>query len=206
MEDRWFGLGDRGRYASNSMANKHFFMTGDDWGLSSIVPAENAAHCQRVIDEADSHHKNTEFSLLGSYTVPFLIPEPQVSISDRSIKLAEAESILADLMPRAGSVGSCVDTMGKEFACPDCFAFMLDNEGSCEKDSIYGRQTDQKIESLHATDFDVPQTLLDAVVEKLVVFGTHYDLILFVNGAEIVDLRVPDQVWRHLHYEDEDEA
>ena len=178
--------------------NKRFFMNGDEWGLTSILPAENLAHCQRVIDERDSHHKNTDFSLGGWSTAPYIIPDSQIPISQRGINLSDLESIFSDVMPRAVGVDSCEDFTGESFSCPNCFAFALSLEEYWHCEGLYGREECSTIQSLHAVGLAVSHSQRDSVVEAFFEFGQRYDLILFAYANEIVDLRVAGQIQSYI--------
>jgi hypothetical protein len=165
-------------------------MNGDEWGLFNVIPLENLAYCQRVTDEFRNHHKDTEFSLSGWTTRPYVIPEPEVAVSSRGIRVADLESLIGTVMPKAAGVDSCVDYTGEPYPCPDCFAFALSLDNYWQCDGFYGCQKDEIVQALHvtsslrATPAELPR-LIDAIVQ----FGRRFDLILLANAAQVVDLR-----------------
>ena len=176
------------------MNGKRFFMNGDEWGLNSVLPAENADHFHEVVAAYRLHHNDTEFSPHGWSTPPFVIPDPNVPISHRNIAVADIGSILEFVMPQAVGVDSCVDFTGTPFPCPDCFAFAssLHNYWQCE--GFYGEQIGGIVQSLHVTTFSVAPLQRTSFVDAIVKLGRQYDLLLFVNATHIVDLREPEAV------------
>lgn len=174
---------------------KRFFMNGDEWSLFDVLPVENAAHCRQVADEYRAHHKDTDFASTGWSTPPYVIPPPQVAISSRKISVADLESIIGIVMPKAAGVDSCVDFTGSPYPCPNCFAFALslDNYWQCQ--GFYGTQKDEIVQSLHVTQVLTPaSTQPQAIVDAIVQLGRRFDLILLANADHIVDLRAADEV------------
>lgn len=169
-------------------------MNGDEWGLNSVLPAENADHCRQVVAAQRNHHRDTEFSPYGWSTPPFVIPGPRFSIVDRNIAVADIGAILETVMPQAAGVDSCVDFTGAPFPCPDCFAFAWSRSNYWQSEGFYGEQIRGIIQSLHVTTFSVAPLQRNSFVGAMVTLGRQYDLLLFVNALYIVDLREPDEV------------
>ena len=189
-----------------SVPAKRFFMNGDEWGLYDVLPAENIAHCLRVAEEYRTHHKDTDFALTGWTTPPYVIPQPEVAISKRGIRVSDLESIVGTVMPKAAGVDSCEDYTGKPFPCPDCFAFALslDNYWQCE--GFYGSQRDQIVQALHVTQsLTATRTRHRAIVDAIVQFARRFDLILLANADSILDLRDPNEVATFIDIESESE-
>ena len=180
---------------SGSARAKRFFMNGDEWGLYDVLPAENAAHCRRVVDAYRAHHKDTVFSPHGWETPPYVIPEPPLPISVRGIRVADLDAILGTVMQKAAGVDSCVDYTGDPYPCPECFAYALslDNYWQCE--GFYGAQDEGGlIRSLHATPLTVSAPRLAAVADAIIRLARRFDLLLLANAAHVVDLRDPAAV------------
>lgn len=178
-----------------TIPTKRFFMNGDEWGLYEVLPAENAAHCRRVAEEYRAHHKDTEFSPDGWSTPPYVIPPPQVSIATRGIRVADLESILGGVMPRAPGVDSCEDFTGKPYPCPACFAFALSLDKYWQCEGFYGRQKDDVVQALYVTpSLTAAPPQRPALVDAIVQLGRRFDLILLANADRVVDLRQATEV------------
>src|SRR5262245_37392645 len=100
------------------MSLRRFFVTGDEWGLVDVVPAENAEQFERVRQQIVEHHKDTVFSPYGWATPPFLLPAPDVSLAQREIPLAELGETFASVLVPADVVETCEDFTGPAFVAP----------------------------------------------------------------------------------------
>lgn len=179
-------------------------MNGDEWGLYDILPAENAAQFGRVIGEFREHHKDTDFAPTGWSTPPYVIRPPDVAIASRGIRIAELESILGGVMPKAAGVDSCVDFTGKPYPCPECFAFALSLENYWQCEGFYGPQKDEIVQALNVTDtLTATREQLPAIVDAIVRLGRQFDLVLLANAYGVVDLRDAGEVTTFINAENE---
>jgi hypothetical protein len=181
---------------------KRFFMNGDEWGLYDVLPAENLAHCLRVAEAYRAHHKDTVFAPTGWMTPPYVIPQPEVAISSRGIRVGDLESIIGTVMPKAAGVDSCLDFTGKPFPSPNCFAFALSLDSYWQCEGFYGSQQEQIVQALHVTEcLRATRTQSHAIVDAIVQVGRRFDLILLANADRIIDLRDPDEVAAFIELE-----
>jgi hypothetical protein len=78
----------------------------DDWGMIHVVPSENAAEraaaVQTARDFGDAHQAPGG---LG-WTAPHVVPEPEHTIGQRGIAIAELEALLGRGWSRYAAVGS----------------------------------------------------------------------------------------------------
>jgi hypothetical protein len=173
--------------------SKRFFMNGDEWGLYDVQPAENVEDCRRINAEYREHHKDTKFSLHGWTTPPYVIPPAAVSIAVRNLRVADLESILGRVMPRAAGVDSCVDFTGTPFPCPNSFAFGLSLENYWQCEGFYGDQQNEIVQTLYVTP-SLAGGPSAQVVDVIVQLGRKFDLILLANAEDVVDLRSAEAV------------
>jgi len=174
---------------------RRFFMNGDEWGLYDVIPAENAAYCRRIADAYRAHHKDTKFAPTGWATRPYVIPQPEVTISSRGIRVAELESIIGNVMPKVAGVDSCVDYTGKPFPCPDCFGFALSLDNYWQSEGFYGSQRGEIVQAFHVTQtLTASRTQIPAIVDAVVRLGCRFNLMLLANADHVVDLRDTEEV------------
>src|SRR5437660_12352495 len=105
------------------MTQRRFFVTGDEWGLVDVVPAENAAQFEHVRRQIAEHHQDSDVGPYGWTTPPFLIPAPATALATRSIPLPELGEAFAGVLVPADVVETCEDFTGPAFIAPDCFAW-----------------------------------------------------------------------------------
>jgi hypothetical protein len=173
------------------MIQRRFFVTGDEWGLVDIVPAENAAQFERVRQQIAEHHKDTIFGPTGWTTPPFLLPAPEVSLSERQIPLAEIGELFADLLVPAEVVETCEDFTGPAFVAVDCFAFGEPREFRA---GFYGRAPAGVIETLHMAEWVFEGDLGRRVASVLARLGAKYRLLLVSHGRWRIDLQDQERV------------
>ncbi len=172
---------------------KRFFMNGDEWGLYDVRPAENVEECRRIGAEYRSHHKDTHFSPTGWTTPPYVIPPAAISIATRNLRVADLESILGGVIPRAAGVDSCEDFTGTPFPCPNSFAFALSLKDYWQCQGFYGDQQDEIVQSLYVTPV-LAAAPMDQVVDAIVRLGRKFDLILLAGAQVVVDLRSAEAI------------
>ena len=162
------------------MSQRRFFVTGDEWGLVDIVPAENSAQFERVRQQIAEHHKDTVFSLSGWTTPPFILPSPELSLSEREIPLAELSELFAGVLVPADLVETCEDFTGPAFAAPGCFAWGEPREFRA---GFYGRAPDGIIETLHMAEWFFEDDLARLMAASLARLGAKYRLLLVSHGS-----------------------
>jgi len=167
------------------MNQRRFFVTGDEWGLVDIVPAENSAQLERVRKQIAEHHKNTVFSLTGWTTPPFILPSPELSLSDREISVTELSALFVGILVPADVVETCEDFTGPAFVALDCFAW---GEPKEFRAGFYGRAPDGIIRTLHVAEWFFEDDMARVVASALGGLGAKYRLLLMSHGTWGIDL------------------
>jgi hypothetical protein len=167
------------------VSQRRFFVTGDEWGLVDIVPAENSAQFERVRQQIAEHHKDTVFSPTGWTTPPFILPSPELSLADREIPLSELGDLFAGVLVPADIVETCEDFTGPAFVAPDCFAWGEPREFRA---GFYGRAPDGRIETLHMAEWFFEDDLAPLVATSLARLGAKYRLLLVSHGSWVIYL------------------
>ena len=72
--------------------------------MVDIVPAEKSAQFERVRQQIAEHHKDTVFSPTGWTTPPFMLPAPELSVSEREIPLADLSELFTGVLEPADIV------------------------------------------------------------------------------------------------------
>ena len=168
------------------MSQRRFFVTGDECGLVDIVPTENSAQFEHVRQQIAEHHKDTVFSPTGWTTPPFLLPSPELSLSERGISLAELGELFAGILVPADVVETCEDFTGPAFVAPDCFAW---GEAKEFRAGFYGRAPEGIIETLHMAEWFFDGDLARRVASALARLGAKYQLLLVSHGSWGIDLQ-----------------
>jgi hypothetical protein len=173
-----------------------FFVTGDEWGLIEVVPAENRAHYDGVAEELAEHHKDTEFGPNDWTTPPFVLPGPVVSLSVRAIRPETLAEAFANILVPTDRVTTCVDFTGPPYPAVGCLAWKV--PGNAHAAGFYGEVTDGIIESLWWSPHRIDSAVAEALADALPQLGRRYRLLLAVGGAGVIDLEDRGAVARYL--------
>jgi hypothetical protein len=168
------------------MNQRCFFVTGDEWGLVDIVPAENSAQFERVRQQIAEHHKDTVFGPTGWTTPPFIIPSPELSLSELGIPLAEFGGLFAGVLVPADVVETCEDFTGPAFVAPRCFAWGDPKEFRA---GFYGQALEGVIETLHMAEWFFDGDMARLVASALARLGARHQLLLVSHGSLVIDLQ-----------------
>jgi hypothetical protein len=159
--------------------------------LVDIVPAENSTQYETVGQQRTEHHKDTVFSPMGWTTFPFIVPSPELSLSDRKIPLAELGALFEGVLMPADVVETCVDFCGPEYVADGCFAW---GEPNKFRAGFYGEVAEGIIKNLHMSEFFFDNELARVVATMLARFGAKYQLLLVSHGSWIVNLVDQDHI------------
>lgn len=176
-----------------------FFVTGDEWGLVEVVPAENREHYAAVARQFAEHHKDTDFSPTGWTTPPFLLPGPAVPLSVRGIKPEAVSEAFTTLLIPTDRVTSCVDFTGPPFPLTDCVAWKVPSEKPFVA-GFYGDVKDGVLASLYWSPrpFDEPTTA--ALADAIARFGASHRLLLAVEADGVIDFEDRNTMAKYLSY------
>lgn len=180
-----------------------FFVTGDEWGLVEVVPAENRRHYARVAQQFAEHHKDTEFGLAGWTTPPFILSGPAVPLSSCAIRPEVLTEAFANILVPTERVTTCEDFTGPAFPLTGCIAWKVPSEKPFVA-GFYGRVCDGVLASLWWSPhpFDEPTTV--ALSDAIARFGVRYRLLLAVGAEGVIDLEDREAMSKYLsYYEDE---
>jgi hypothetical protein len=176
-----------------------FFVTGDEWGLVEVVPAENREHYAEVARQFAEHHKDTEFGPTGWTTRPFILPGPAVPLSVRAIRAEEVTAAFANLLIPTERVTSCVDFTGPPEPLTGCVAWKVPSDKAFVA-GFYGRVTDGVLASFWWSPhpFDKPTTA--ALADAIACFGMRHRLLLAVGGEGVIDFEDRETMATYLSY------
>lgn len=176
-----------------------FFVTGDEWGLVEVVPAENRAHYAEVARQLAEHHKDTEFGPAGWTARPFVLRGPAVSLAVRAIRPETSTEAFANILVPTDRVTSCEDFTGPAFPLTGCIAWKVPSDKAFVA-GFYGRVTDGVLASLWWSPhpFDEPTTV--ALVDAITRFGERHGLLLAVGAEDVIDLEDRERMMKYLSY------
>lgn len=178
-----------------------FFVTGDEWGLVEVVPAENREHYAEIARQFAEHHKDTEFGLAGWTTRPFILRGPAVSLTVRAIQPQTITAAFANVLTPTDRVTTCEDFTGPTIPLPDCIAWKVPREKPFVA-GFYGRVTDGVLASLWWSPHLIDESTTAALVSALAQLGQSHRLLLAVGGEGVIDLEDRDTMTKYLSYEE----
>jgi hypothetical protein len=161
-----------------------FYLHEDDWGMITLLPAENRAQAAETAQEAEAfgaaHFDGTSWSAV------YVLPEPEHPISERHIPFDELHRLVGDGLVPAPAVMSGYGLQRDE--CERCYAFGTAYKGG---GALYGYQADGTVMDLHVICPDPDNAAAVALfTERLRELGQRYDLILVDWWQDrIVELR-----------------
>jgi hypothetical protein len=176
-----------------------FFVTGDEWGLVEVVPAENRDHYADIARQFAEHHKDTEFSLTGWATRPFVLRGPAVPLTVRAIRAELLTEAFANILVPTDRVTSCVDFTGPPEPATGCMAWKVPSHKAFVA-GFYGRVTDGILTSLWWSPhkFDEPTPV--ALAETIARFGAGLRLLLALGAEGFFDLEDRVTMTKYLSY------
>ncbi|MDB5308123.1 MAG: hypothetical protein JWO38_2325 [Gemmataceae bacterium] len=163
-----------------------FFVTGDEWALVEVVPAENREHYAQLAHRITEHHKDTKFSPLGWTTPPFILPGPNVPLSLRAIRPETITEVFTGILAPTDRVTTCEDFTGPPFPTIGCLAWKVPG-GSPFEAGFYGELADGLLTALWWSDRQVDRPTADRIADGLAQIGSRYRLILVAHGMLVID-------------------
>ncbi len=118
-----------------------FDLHEDEWGMIDLLPAENLAHAQAVVAEAEEHAEAHRAPDGLGYTAVYVAPEPQLPLSARVLSLSTLHGLLGPAWQRFAKVSSGYSSYREDL--PQAFAF-TDGESV-----LYGLQREGLVDTLH---------------------------------------------------------
>jgi hypothetical protein len=185
------------------MAN--FYLHEDDWGMISLLPAENAGWAEDTAREAEraSDENFAGFVEMGGGQIPtyndvYVIPEEKHPIREGSIRLDDMRALLADTWPEAEKVTSGYSTYVEEVSNAFAFGAAYGPSGS-----FYGSHEDGIVIGLHITrPVSNDAQAVEAFAAALAHLGRQYDLMLADWWSHTTaDLRDPAGIRKYLEGE-----
>jgi hypothetical protein len=151
------------------------FVHEDDWGMISLVPAENRADRAAVVEAAAAHGVAHQLPDGQGWTAMYIAPSPPTEIGARKITLEALVAVLGgSWQPVAGLVtgygSTCREDVEGGYACQLTGGPVL-----------YGRIVDGVVSKLHVTDHITP-----AAADSLHHLGRAFDLILCDLWRDVV--------------------
>ena len=176
-----------------------FFVTGDEWGLVEVVPAENREHYAEVARQFAEHHKDTDFGLAGWTTSPFILPNPAVSLAVRAIRPEMVTEAFTNVLVPTDRVTSCVDFTGPPEPVTGCVAWKVPSETPFVA-GFYGRVSDGILTSLwwSPRPLDEPTTI--TLADVIARFGASHQLLLAVEADGVIDFEDRETMAKYLSY------
>jgi hypothetical protein len=180
-----------------------FYMHEDDWGMISLLPAENATWARGVAEEAQraSQENFAGYVEVGEGRIPVyksvhVIPEEKHPISERAIRLEDLGALLLGGWPQADKVETGYSSHAEELKGAFAFGKAYDEAGafygSRSKDGIVTRLY---ITRPHSDDAQALE-MFGAALERL---GRRYGLVLADWWTDTaVDLRDPTSIREYL--------
>jgi hypothetical protein len=178
-----------------------FYLHEDEWGMITLLPAENRARTEATAQEAEAfsaaHFDGTSWDEI------YMLPEPDHPISERQIPFDALAALAGEGLVPAAAVLSGYSSQREE--CERCYAFGAAYGGG---GALYGYQADGIVMDLHVIS---PRSTNAAAVtffgDLLRTLGQQYDLILVDWWQDrIVALRDPAAVAAYLQSEPDTEA
>lgn len=151
------------------------FVHEDDWGMISLVPAENRANRAAVVEAATAHGLAHQLPDGLGWTAMYIAPSPPIEIDSRKITL---EALGAALGGSCRPVAGFVTGYGTE--CREDieggYAFQLP-----EGPALYGCVVDGVLSELHLTD-----PITRSAADSLHHLDRTFDLILCDLWRDVV--------------------
>jgi hypothetical protein len=174
-----------------------FFVTGDEWGLVEVVPAENREYYAEIARQFAEHHKDTEFGPTGWTTSPFILRGPAVSLSVRGIRPQVFTEAVANVLVPAQRVTTCEDFTGPPFPCTGCMAWKVPSNKAFAA-GFYGRIPDGILASLWWAPHSLEEPTADAIAQAIGRFGSIHRLLLAVGAEGVIDFEDREAIAKYL--------
>ncbi len=177
-----------------------FSLHEDDWGMITLLPAENRARTEATAQEAAAfgaaHFDGTSWSAV------YVLPEPDHPISGRQIPFDELTALVGVGLVPAQAVLSGYTSQWDE--CERCYAFGRAYGG---KGALYGYQAEGIVMDLHVISPNGDDAAVAGFTDLLRALGQRYDLILVDWWQDrMVELRDPAAVAAYLQSDPDTDA
>ena len=178
------------------MTEVGFYLHEDEWGMISIMPAENLSHSRATAAEAREFGEK-HFNGSGWADI-YVLPGEPYPISARRIPLSELREMFASLLNPVGHVETGYSSHRE--AVTGAFALVGEPYGA-----IYGRHREGVITGLYVSRFAGEQVEgTEQFIKRVVTLGERYSLILADWWRHrIIDLRDEAAVTRYILGDDE---
>ncbi|MBL9008353.1 MAG: hypothetical protein JNJ46_29100 [Myxococcales bacterium] len=155
-----------------------FDLHEDEWGMIDLIPVENHAHAQSVVDEATAHADAHRAPDGLGYTDVYVAPEPLVPLSLRAVSLSTLASLLGAPWQRIPRVTSGYSSYREDL--PNAYAYSDGNH------VLYGSHREGLVTTLHLH----PGPPNEALIDLLHALGQGLRLIVQdLWRDQVVDLR-----------------
>jgi hypothetical protein len=154
------------------MDKRIFYLHEDEWGMITIIPAENLVRSKEIAQEAEEFGK-AHFDGFG-WTDMYVIPEEKYPLSTRQIPFYELYDLLSELLVPADIVQTGYSSYRESLKYG--FAF---GEPDGELGAFYREQKDDLVITLHCIPCGTQDVeKVEAFTKILTTHGTRYNLIL----------------------------
>ncbi|MEO5952183.1 MAG: hypothetical protein ABIQ44_06885 [Chloroflexia bacterium] len=173
-----------------------FYLHEDDWGMITVMPAENLRWARRTMGEASAFGEAHKAEDGVGWTDMYVIPAEEHSISEKGISLEALRKCVAGRLVEADEVSSGYSSYVEEVK--NGFAF---GESGLDKGAFYGNVDENgMVVRLEVVRPDWEDE--EAVVvfgEMLEELGKRYELMLADWWWDVVvDLRDDEAIGRYL--------
>jgi len=172
-----------------------FYLHEDDWGMISVMPAENLMWARRVAGEAAAFGEAHRAPDGAGWTEMYVIPEEEHSISEKGIRLDDLRELIGGRLVEADGVTSGYSSQVEMIK--NGFAF---GESNGDVGAFYGNVEDGLIVRLEVIRPDwEDEGAVGMFGEMLGELGERYGLMLADWWWDmVVDLRDGEAIGRYL--------
>jgi hypothetical protein len=171
-----------------------FYLHEDEWGMIELLPRENYAERQNVVDQAAAFSEAHRAPAGIGWTDVFVAPAAKLGIASRGITLAALTDTVGPDWRRCRRVTTGYSSHVEE--CPTAFAF-LPPQRDANWNIVYGTHRDELVTSLCITHCELP---IMPVLHRL---GTTFQLMLCdLRQDAVVDLADVVALARYMPIDD----
>jgi hypothetical protein len=177
-------------------------VTGDEWGLVEVVPAENREHYAEMARRFAEHHKDTKFGPNGWATPPFILRGPAVPLSVRATRPEFLTQAFANIFVPTDRVTTCVDFTGPPFPAEGCIAWKRPADSAFSA-GFYGSVTNGILESLWWSPHRLDRPDSESLADVLALIGKSHQLLLAVEADGVIDFEDRETMVKYLSMDEE---
>ena len=174
-----------------------FYLHEDEWGMIELLPRENYAERQKMVDAAAAHAEAHRAPSGVGWTAIYVAPEAKTPISERGITLTALAEALGPGWRRSPRVTSGYSSYVEEVT--SSYAFRPP-ERHHNWNVIYGKAQGELVTSLCVSHCEPP------IMAELHRLGTTFKLMLCDLWKDVViDLADPVALARYVSHNDSDD-